>query len=149
MRLSPSLLRTVSRLTVTARRSKCSTRLPGLPTATARTIANVALKPVGDDHDPDVPVERHLPEHAVISTFDLFSIGGPSPSLTLGPRLICSQSAPPHLTPSVLCALQRFSSRISRSSTCWKKCASNTLSDCTCAHSRVFLLNLRRSIPSR
>ncbi|KAF8199181.1 L-serine dehydratase [Pholiota molesta] len=86
MRLSPSLLRTVSRLTVTARRSKCSTRLPGLPTATTRTIANVALKPVGDDHDPDVPVERHLPEHAVISTFDLFSIGvGPSSSHTVGP----------------------------------------------------------------
>lgn len=30
--------------------------------------------------------ERHLPEHAVISTFDLFSIGvGPSSSHTVGP----------------------------------------------------------------
>ena len=30
-----------------------------------------------EDLPPDTPV-RELPEHAVISTFDLFSIGGPS-----------------------------------------------------------------------
>ncbi|KAJ4473738.1 serine dehydratase alpha chain-domain-containing protein [Lentinula aciculospora] len=35
---------------------------------------------------PAIPQERQLPEHAVISTFDLFSIGvGPSSSHTVGP----------------------------------------------------------------
>ncbi|KIJ95445.1 hypothetical protein K443DRAFT_683029 [Laccaria amethystina LaAM-08-1] len=35
---------------------------------------------------PEEPVKRNIPEHAVISTFDLFSIGvGPSSSHTVGP----------------------------------------------------------------
>ncbi|KAF9478272.1 L-serine ammonia-lyase [Pholiota conissans] len=88
--MSFRLFRCVSRLTLTAKRSKSSphgsinpTSLAQLP---ARTIVNVALKPVNDDHSADVPTERQLPEHAVISTFDLFSIGvGPSSSHTVGP----------------------------------------------------------------
>ncbi|TFK39348.1 serine dehydratase alpha chain-domain-containing protein [Crucibulum laeve] len=49
-----------------------------------RPIGNLAVKP--QDDAPDTTPERQLPEHAVISTFDLFSIGvGPSSSHTVGP----------------------------------------------------------------
>ncbi|KJA25672.1 hypothetical protein HYPSUDRAFT_84980 [Hypholoma sublateritium FD-334 SS-4] len=79
----PPLFRSVSRLTLTARRTKNRPR--AISPLTHRTITSSALAPVAED-DASVPTERHLPEHAVISTFDLFSIGvGPSSSHTVGP----------------------------------------------------------------
>lgn len=68
-------------------------------------------------HTSTVP-EAHkppsLPEHAVISTFDLFSIGGMSMSV-LAPQSQTdqySQSVPRRLTLSVPCALEKSSSMI-------------------------------------
>ncbi|KAF8972612.1 serine dehydratase beta chain-domain-containing protein [Flammula alnicola] len=95
--MSP-LFRTVSRLTLTARRSNSNFLLSGYPKARPapsngvappllpRTIAHLALKASKEDESAETPAERQLPEHAVISTFDLFSIGvGPSSSHTVGP----------------------------------------------------------------
>ncbi|KAF8159751.1 serine dehydratase alpha chain-domain-containing protein [Crassisporium funariophilum] len=96
-----TLLRTVSKLaTLTAKpsngRSNSSYALINtsrkLPTCNKnsiqrRPLGHLALKPKQDE-DPEnpPPSERQRPEHAVISTFDLFSIGvGPSSSHTVGP----------------------------------------------------------------
>jgi hypothetical protein len=50
-----------------------------------RYLGNLSLKPASGI---DPPAERHLPEHAVISTFDLFSIGGTSKSSRSSHRLL-------------------------------------------------------------
>ncbi|KAJ3505810.1 hypothetical protein NLJ89_g7224 [Agrocybe chaxingu] len=51
-----------------------------------RSVGHLSLRPINDDDEQHTPHERQLPEHAVISTFDLFSIGvGPSSSHTVGP----------------------------------------------------------------
>ncbi|KIM44907.1 hypothetical protein M413DRAFT_442879 [Hebeloma cylindrosporum] len=52
----------------------------------ARPKTHLAPKPIADEEDPSSQAERQSPEHAVISAFDLFSIGvGPSSSHTVGP----------------------------------------------------------------
>ncbi|CAA7269281.1 unnamed protein product [Cyclocybe aegerita] len=52
----------------------------------SRHVGHLSLKPINDDDEQHTTHERHRPEHAVISTFDLFSIGvGPSSSHTVGP----------------------------------------------------------------
>lgn len=54
------------------------------PWRSARYLASTAITPVHPDILPGESMPR--PEHAVISTFDLFSIGiGPSSSHTVGP----------------------------------------------------------------
>ena len=105
----PSFLRSVSRLTLTARRTK-NVFLPAVatknllnvsdchrPRATSplshRTITSSALAPVTEDES-SVPAERQLPEHAVISTFDLFSIGGPSTRIAAAAPLLSVPSWP-------------------------------------------------------
>ncbi|KAF9523050.1 serine dehydratase alpha chain-domain-containing protein [Crepidotus variabilis] len=53
-----------------------------------RFVGHLSVKPKSDGEENSVPTttERLVPEHAVISTFDLFSIGvGPSSSHTVGP----------------------------------------------------------------
>lgn len=96
------LLRSVSRLTLTARRTKNIFSYPHhlsgrhLSPLTRRSITNAALKPASDT-DAIAPVERQLPEHAVISTFDLFSIGGPFDLRTRSDALILSTRSRPLL----------------------------------------------------
>ena len=41
-----------------------------------RNLSAVCRGSEGNDHESSVETERDKPEHAVISTFDLFSIGG-------------------------------------------------------------------------
>jgi len=52
----------------------------------ARHKAHLALK--ADDEGSCSPKEQQRPEHAVISTFDLFSIGGTRPFASLGASLV-------------------------------------------------------------
>lgn len=81
-----------------------------------RKASKLALKRKEHEHLDDVPdtPPRQLPEHAVISTFDLFSIGGMSllsvccRSLSIG-RV--TQSGHHRLTRLAPCALGRYSSQ--------------------------------------
>ncbi|KAF5362546.1 hypothetical protein D9756_002551 [Leucocoprinus leucothites] len=57
---------------------------PSIPLATKRWLNTVLHQEPRDEHHPQQ--QKLFPEHAVISTFDLFSIGvGPSSSHTVGP----------------------------------------------------------------
>jgi len=50
----------------------------GSPRVPTRRLGNLSLKPIpeGSDEIQGSLAARQLPEHAVISTFDLFSVGG-------------------------------------------------------------------------
>ena len=67
---------------VTATSCRRTLALPKRLQPPLRLLSNLSLKLVSEDSDNsnDHPVERHLPEHAVISTFDLFSVGGTTKS---------------------------------------------------------------------
>lgn len=139
----PPLLRSVSRLTLTARRTK-NVFLPAVATnnlfnasdcqrpraispLTHRTITSSALAPVAEN-DSSVPAERHLPEHAVISTFDLFSIGGPSTRIAAAPLFLSTPSWPvlfPHRWSYACC--KDFHRRSTRARPARKSMNSSTL----------------------
>lgn len=54
----------------------------------ARPKTHLAAKPIADEEDSCAPAERQRPEHAVISAFDLFSIGGTRPLVSPGTLLV-------------------------------------------------------------
>ncbi|KAI9464569.1 serine dehydratase beta chain-domain-containing protein [Lactarius psammicola] len=62
-------------------------KLPLLRTLPSRNLSVVSLRAnEGNDHESSLETGQDKPEHAVISAFDLFSIGvGPSSSHTVGP----------------------------------------------------------------
>jgi len=71
------LLRSLPRLFPNRPRRTWLSRTLPLALST-RSAGHLSLKPKPEDgaDSIDLPAERQLPEHAVISTFDLFSIGG-------------------------------------------------------------------------
>jgi hypothetical protein len=87
--MSP-LCRTISRLSLTARHTVL--RLNAISSrgdlfsrsvlVNARHKSHLHLKPTAHEEDSSSPAERQLPEHAVISAFDLFSIGGTRPTVS-------------------------------------------------------------------
>ncbi|KDR67938.1 hypothetical protein GALMADRAFT_257429 [Galerina marginata CBS 339.88] len=80
-----SLLRTVSRRALTAKPSNITFSFPRTIKQSLKRAVHERSVALNTDK-PEIPAERQLPEHAVISTFDLFSIGvGPSSSHTVGP----------------------------------------------------------------
>lgn len=100
-----------------------STRVFSATTSTGSATKRWLNTTIHKGHRDELP-PRQQSEHAVISAFDLFSIGGrPIPSLSF--RLVLSKSysqlAPRPPTLWALCALAKFSLRILKSSTCWKR----------------------------
>ncbi|KDQ19049.1 hypothetical protein BOTBODRAFT_103013 [Botryobasidium botryosum FD-172 SS1] len=82
-RWRPSVTASSSVLRVAPGNTIASARLPSYPTRLQHTAALLADEKVPESID---PLDRPLAEHAVISAFDLFSIGvGPSSSHTVGP----------------------------------------------------------------